>query len=320
MGEMIALFQSVLSDVTLPIVSLVALGFVMQRRMHFDVRTLNRILMFVFVPAFLIHYLSSSNLPIREVWPTAYFTVVQFLLLIPVGWVCALVFGFDNRFAAVLALTTVYANVGNFGIPLVQLAFPERFILHQSVITSLVTILIVTVGIWILAPPDRAQGLVARVKLAFETPVIPAVLVGLLLRGFEITLPTVVAKPVEMVGSVFAPLALIALGAQLGDRQPEGEARPRVDSGRGLGALSLAVVLKLMIAPAVTLAAATFMEMPNDLTDLLVVAAATPVGVLLSLFCLDFGREPRFVGRAILVSTLLSPLTVTGWILLMRIT
>ncbi|MEO1204807.1 MAG: AEC family transporter [Pseudomonadota bacterium] len=318
---MIALFQSVLMDVTLPIVALVAVGFVMQRRMHFDVATLNRALMFIFVPAFLVHYLSSSRLPIGEVLPTTYFTVVQFLVLIPVGWIAALLFRYGNRFAAVIALTTVYANVGNFGIPLVQLAFPERYILHQSVITSLVTILIVTVGIWLLAPPERGQGFFNRLKLAFEMPVIPAVCVGLLLRGFEVTLPTVIGKPVEMIGSVFAPLALVALGAQLGDRRPETLSAETTDGPpRGAGALTLAVVLKLLVAPAITWGLALFMGLPGDLLDLVVVASATPVGVILAVFCLDFRREPKFVGQAILISTLLSPITVTAWIIAMRLT
>lgn len=316
----ISLFQSVLTDVTLPIVSLVALGFIMQRRMHFDVATLNKVLMYVFVPAFLVHYLSASRLPISEVVPTAYFTVVQFLVLIPVGWLVALAFRYSNSFAGLVALTTVYANVGNFGIPLVQLAFPERYILHQSVITSLMTILIVTVGIWILAPPQKQGGFFSRLMLAFETPVIPAVCIGLLLRGFEVELPIVVGKPIELVGSVFAPLALFALGAQLGDKRPETLLAAQGGPERGWGALTLVVILKLAVAPAITWGLAIFMQLPEDLLDLVVVAAATPVGVIIAVFCLDFNREPRFVGKAILVSTLLSPLTVTAWIIAMRLT
>lgn len=317
---MMSLFQSVLTDVTLPIIALVALGFVMQWRMHFDVQTLNKVLMFVFVPAFLIHYLSSSSLPITEVLPMAYFTVVQFLILTPVGWLVAMALGYGRSFAAIVALTTVYANVGNFGIPLVQLAFPERYILHQSIITSLITILIVTVGLWMLAPAQRQSGLLSRLRLAFETPVIPAVIVGLMLRGFEISLPVVLAKPIELVGSVFAPLALFALGAQLGDRRPASLEQARAGPARGPVTLGLVVALKLLIAPAITWGLALYMGMPQDITDLAVVAAATPIGVILAVFCLDFGREPRFVGRAILVSTLLSPLTVTAWIIAMRLT
>jgi predicted permease len=56
------------------------------------------------------------------------------------------------------------------------------------------------------------------------------------------------------------------------------------------------------------------------LTELYVVAAATPVGVLLALFCAEYDRQPRFVSGAVLISTMLSPIFVTGWILVMRLT
>ncbi len=304
------LFIDIAINVTLPIVSIAALGYLMQSRINLDVPSMNRLLMFVIMPCFLIHFLSSARQPVSEIWPVAYFTVVQFLVLIPVGWLAAMACGLPRIFGPLFAMATVYANVGNYGIPLVQLAFPPQFILHQSVITALMTILMVTVGAWLLAPTKDRSGFLSRIKMAFETPVIPAVILGLSLRAFEVQLPHAIATPIQLLGSTFPPLALFALGAQLAGRTA-GEV--------AIGRLSIVLLLKLMIAPAVTWALASFMGMPDDLTDLLVVAAATPIGVLLALFCADYGREPKFVNSAILISTVLSPFTVTGWVMLTRL-
>lgn len=191
-----------------------------------------------------------------------------------------------------------------------KLAFPESFILHQSVITSMMTILIVSVGAWMLAPDRGERGMLARLKVAFETPVVPAVLVGLALRAAEIELPPVIGTPIELIGTTFPPLALFALGAQL------------AQTGRGgleAGPLSLVLILKLLAAPALTWGLGLALAIPDDLLDLYVVAAATPVGVLLALFCAEYDRQPRFVSGAVLFSTLLSPIVVTGWILLVRL-
>lgn len=304
------LFLDVCLKVTLPIVALVGIGYLAQLRLKFDVASLNRLLVFVVMPCFLIHYLSSADQPISEVWPTIYFTLVQFLFLIPIGWLLAMIFRLKANYTPIVAMATVYANVGNYGIPLVQLAFPPDFILHQSVITSLMTILIVTVGAWLLAPAAQRAGPLARLKVAFETPTIPAVLIGLALRAADYELPPVIGTPIELTGSIFAPLALLALGAQLA-----ANSAGRLD----FGPLTLVLLLKLAIAPAVTWALAIWMGIPDQLTDLFVVAAATPVGVLLVVFCTEYKRHPNFVATAILVSTALSPLTVTGWILLTRI-
>ena len=55
------LFTDILLSVTLPIVALVALGFGAQRKLKLDVPSLNRLIVFVVMPAFLVHFLSSAN-------------------------------------------------------------------------------------------------------------------------------------------------------------------------------------------------------------------------------------------------------------------
>lgn len=304
------LFVDIAINVTLPIVAIAALGYVMQSRIRLDVASMNRLLMFVIMPCFLVHFLSSARQPVSEIWPVAYFTVAQFLILIPVGWLAAMILGLPRIFGPLMAMATVYANVGNYGIPLVQLAFPPEFILHQSVITALMTMLMVTVGAWLLSPNNEGKSFLARLGMAFETPVIPAVILGLTLRGFEVQLPQAVATPIELLGATFPPLALFALGAQLAGRSA-GEVR--------VFPLGLVLLLKLVVAPAITWGLALWMGLPDDISDLLVVAAATPIGILLALFCAEYGREPKFINSAILISTVLSPFTVTAWVMLTRL-
>ncbi|MFV0367884.1 MAG: AEC family transporter [Hyphomicrobiaceae bacterium] len=303
------LFNDILMNVTLPIVALVGLGFGAQKRLKIDVPSLNRLLVFVIMPAFLVHFLASANQTIGDLWPTIYFTAIQFVALMAMGWFAARLFRLPPEFAPVFAMATVYANVGNYGLPLVKLAFPESFILHQSVITSMMTMLMVTVGVWMLAPKREDSSLLGRLKVAFETPVIPAVILGLALRAAEVRLPSIVGLPLELIGSTFPPLALFALGAQLADT-----GRTAIKAGP----MSIMMVLKLVLAPALTWGLALLLGMPDDLTDLYVVAAATPVGILLALFCAEYDRHPKFVSSAVLISTLLSPIFVTGWILLTR--
>jgi predicted permease len=303
------LFLDILLKVTLPIVALVALGFALQPRLHLDVIGLNRLQVFVVLPCFLLHHLSAADVPIAAVWPTVYFSLLQFALLMALGWGAAALFRVERSLVPVLAMATVYANVGFFGIPLVQLAFPPQYILHQSVITSLITIVMVTVGVWLLAPARGGAGPLGRVRQAFETPVIPAVVAGLLLRAAEIKLPPVFGTPIQMMGSIFTPLALYTLGAQLAGGKYELRAGP----------LALVLVLKLLVAPAATWALALALGMPQGLTELFVVGAATPVGVLLAIYCAELDRHPGFVAGAVLVSTALSPLVVTGWILATRL-
>ncbi len=304
-----ALFLDILTKVTLPIITLVALGYAMQGRLKLDIGTLNRVQVYVVMPCFLVHFLATAKQPIGTVWPVFYFGIVMFLLLIPIGWLTALLFQQRPTLGPMMGLATAYANVGFFGIPVTQLAFGADYLIHQSVLTALMSVLVCTVGVWLLAPAGKSSGL-AKLRTAFETPLIPCVVLGLCLRGFEIELPAVVGQPLQFLGSIFTPLALYTLGAQVAASNTlKIEWLPQ----------TLVLVLKFVVAPVLTWWVCRFMEFPRDVADVLVVAAATPVGVLITIFAAEYKNEPEFISTAVVLSTAMSPLFVTGWILITRI-
>lgn len=307
-GARMSLFFEILTQVTLPIITLVALGWILQPRLKLDVGSLNRLQVYVVMPAFLVHFLSSGKQPLSVIWPVVNFGIVQFLILIPLGWLLVILFRMRRSLGPMMGLGTAYANVGFFGIPVTQLAFGPDYLIYQSVLTALMAILVCTAGVWLLAPAGGSK--IAKLRNAFETPLIPSVLLGIALRGFEIELPSVVSQPLQFLGSIFTPLALYTLGAQV--------AAARAVSFE-LGPQMLIMVLKFIAAPVLSWLICAGMGFPEDITAVLVVAAATPVGVLLTIFAAEYKSESEFISTAVVISTALSPLFVTGWILATRL-
>ncbi|MDX2155449.1 MAG: AEC family transporter [Hyphomicrobiaceae bacterium] len=303
-----ALFLDILTKVTLPIIVLVALGYFLQPRLKLDVASLNRLQVYVVMPAFFVHFLSSGRQPISVVWPVVYFGVVQFLMLIPVGWLLAIAFRMRRNLGPMIGLGAAYANVGFFGVPVTQLAFGPEYLIHQSVMAALMAIMTTTVGVWVMAP--AGGNLFAKLRTTFETPMIPSVAIGLLLRGFEVELPSLIGQPIQLLGSIFTPLALYTLGAQVAGSQ-----LGRVE----WGPQSLILGLKFLFAPALTWWICVVMGLPADITAVIVVAASTPVGVLITIFAAEYKMEAEFISTAVVISTALSPLFVTAWILAMRL-
>jgi len=301
------LFQDILTKVTLPIITLVLIGYVVQPRLKLDIGTLNRVQVYVVMPAFLVHFLSSGSQPISVVWPVIYFGLVQFLMLIPLGWLMVLAFRMRASLGPMMGLGTAYANVGFFGIPVTQLAFGPDYLIYQSVLTALMAVLVCTVGVALLAPKGGSR--LAKVRTAFETPLIPSVLLGLALKGFQIELPTVVAQPMQFLGSIFTPLALYTLGAQV--------AAARITSLEW-GPQLLILFLKFIVSPMLTWWICITMGLPPDITAVIVVASSTPVGVLVTIFAAEYKTESEFISTAVVISTALSPIFVTGWIVAVR--
>jgi predicted permease len=302
------LFADILTKVTLPIITLVALGYLLQPRLKLDVATLNRVQVYVVMPAFFVHFLATGKQPLAVVWPVFYFGIVQFLILIPIGWLLVLLLPMRRSLGPMMGLGTAYANVGFFGVPVTQLAFGAGYLIHQSVLAALMAILVCTLGVWMLAPAGE-RGLIYKLRIAFETPLIPSVVLGLLLRGFEVELPTVLSQPMQLLGSIFTPLALYTLGAGIAaQRVVRFEAGPQF----------LILFLKFLLAPAVSWIICHNMGLPRDVTGVIVVAASTPVGVLITIFAAEYKTEAEFISTAVVITTALSPLFVTAWILAVR--
>ena len=81
----------------------------------------------------------------------------------------------------------------------------------------------------------------------------------------------------------------------------------------------LILLLKFLAAPALAWWLCRYIELPQDVTSVVVVASATPVGVLLAVFAAEYDREPQFISTAVVVSTALSPFVVTAWVLATRL-
>ncbi len=302
------LFLDIVTKVTLPIIALVALGYVLQPRLKLDIGTLNRVQVYVVMPAFLVHFLATGKQPLSVVWPVFYFGIVQFLILIPLGWLLVLAFRMRASLGPMMGLGTAYANVGFFGIPVTQLAFGPDYLIYQSVLTALMAVLVCTVGVWLLAPAGGSP--LAKLRTAFETPLIPSVVLGLTLRGLEVELPVVVAQPMQFLGSIFTPLALYTLGAQVAAAH-----LGRIE----WGPQALILILKFVLAPLLTWQICIIMGLPPDITAVIVVAASTPVGVLVTIFAAEYKAESEFISTAVVITTALSPLFVTAWILAVRL-
>lgn len=300
-------FLDILTGITLPVLAMVALGWIAQTRLGLDLETLSRLTVNVILPAALVHFLTSAEIPLIEVWPTAWFMLLQFAVHYAMGYALGLAIGRGADLRHLLGFAVAFANSGNYGLPLVALSFPPDFLLHQTIAVSVHMVLITTLGIWLMARsgPDRP----GVAKLLFGTPVLPAVLLGLVLKGFEIALPVAVLTPLKLMGDAFTPMALFLLGAQL----------TTVTAEITRGPLASTAALKLLAAPALTWALAAATGFSDAMIAFFVIGTATPTGIMLAIFAAQYRTQGQFASAAVFFTTVLSAATVTGWIFAMKL-
>lgn len=299
------MFFDIATQVTLPIVVVAGLGFALQRKLALDAGSLNRLQIYVLLPCFLVLKLS-ARFPAHEAGVTIWFTLLQFIVLVAVGWSAGALLRMPHDQRAALALSASFANSGNYNIPLVQLAFGDTYIPHQAVIVGLHAVLFASLGGIVLA--QDARGWTGTARAMLRTPLIPAVAIGLLLRAADLQLPAAMALPLQLLGSAYAPVALFSLGVQLASVRIAVPPAP----------VAAAVVLRVLAAPLLTWLAVMALGLPRGLGDMLVVTAGAPVAVFLSVICAEYRTGADVAPATVFISTILSPVTITALLFAVR--
>jgi predicted permease len=193
----------------------------------------------------------------------------------------------------------MFANTGNYGLPLVAFAFGEEALSYAGIFFVTTTLLFYTVGVLIasvghMSLKDAALGL-------FKIPTLYAVLLAILINNLGIQLPGPVARAVDLAAGGTIPLMLILLGVEL----------TRVELTGSLRAMQLSVFLRLVVAPLIALFLAGLFGINSYARQGSVTQAAMPSMVSATVLATEYRLDSKVVTAAVFISTLLSPLTLT---------
>ncbi len=304
-----SLLFSIFVLVTLPIIILIAIGWVVQHHLPEARKVLAFVYANVVLPAFMIHFISTSTLPLTAMWPVVGFTFLQGVMICAVAWLVARSLKLGPSAEPVVTLASAFGNTGNFGIPLVILAFPSEFTVHQSIIAATTAIIFVPLCALLLSPGADSRTWRAAMISVLMNPIVLGVSGGILLRLSGLALPPMIAKPLGMLAAAYTTIALLGLGAALYGGKMQ----------LALPALRISLVLKLLVSPVLTWLLAWALGFSGTILAVFVVAASMPTAALVAVLAAQNDRMRETAASAVFVSTMLAPLIVTVWIYVMRL-
>lgn len=303
---MIGLFFSIAWTIILPIFILIGVGAVMGRIFKIRQDTLNKLNIYVFVPALAFHKFLHSGLGAAEIGGVFLFWTLWFLLMWAVSAASCDAARIPRPDRPVIVTGSMFPNVGNFGIPAQELAFGAAGAAVQAVVLVIHNVLFFTLGCFIMG--GGAGKMRQALKAIFGLPIIYAMAASALFRARPGWLPVPLDTAFGQLSQGLVPVALITLGAQLAaDRVPRFGAKVRL-----LG------FLKLVLAPALGYGLALLLGLDRGLAAILVVSAALPTAVNTVVLAIEFKRRPSLAAAGVMWTTLISALTVTATIALVR--
>ena len=298
--------SSVFAQVLLPILAVVAAGYLLQRRLELDLQAVNRLSLYLLSPALIFSSLVQSRIEVTETLRIGAFMTLFVISIGAITWLVAIVLRLEAIDRAAMMLCVMFMNAGNYGLPAAQFAFGREGFDRAVLFFVVQAILAQTLAIYIAGAGhgDRRGGLLRLLRM----PQIYAVLAALAVRWGGIRLDPAgdgilndLFRGVDLVGDAAVPLLLIILGLQLAETGAIGET-PRV---------ALATVLRLGLSVPLALLLAHLLGLSQLSTELAVMLSSMPTAVNVTILAIEFDVRPRFVSSVVAVSTAASVLSLT---------
>jgi len=308
----LSLLPSIFLQVCLPLVMVVGSGVVMDRKFKLSLESLVKLNLYLMVPAFIfVRLLDTPLAGGGEGW----IMLAAFSTLILCGVVSFLigrVLKLDGAAQKAHALASMLGNCGNFGLPVVTLAFGKDAAAVQVYVLVTMNVSTFTVGLF-LANADAHGGWQSHLKTLNKTlrqPAIYAVIAAALCKwlGLDVQSVSWLWEPLHMLAEALIGFALVTLGVQLSQTKPAPLQAP----------LLSCLAVRLLMAPVIAFGITQLLYFPKEVAAVIILTAGAPTAVNSALLAHEFGGDRRFATASVYYSTLLSMSTVAVCLAVLR--
>ena len=299
----------------LPVFGVMVLGFLLRRRGFLTqgfCQTGNRLVFNLCLPAMLLRQIASMGGVRAADGSFLLYAFAATLAGVLAVWLPAHFFMKDKTQVGAFAQGAFRGNTALLGAALLQSicgsqAYAPLIILAAVPVYNVLSVVVLSLGAGGGGTLDRARVLGALKQVA-RNPILLGILAGMpfALTGRSIPLPA--DKVLSMLGGLASPLSLLVIGA--GFRWQAALEKRRTTL--------LAALVKLVLLPAAALPPAAALGFRGEALVALLVMSGTPSAVSSYIMAENMGNDGVLANGIVAVTTLLSAVTLTGWIFLLR--
>lgn len=295
----------VLVNVLFPVFAIVGVGYAIARIAGVEPPALASLSYWILGPAFIFDVLAGADLAPEVVWRVVGSTVLAMLLIAAIAAMIMRLIGSSFSKLAATVLTSIYGNVGNFGLAISAFAFGEQALPIAGIVMVTVNTLGILTGVGLATA--RRGSVMRSIGTAALSPLALAVVPALAVNFTNTTLPLWFERPVSLLAAALIPVMLLTLGIQIAGM-------PRAMPARLVG---IPMAMKLVLAPLAAVLAVTALGLGGLAAQVVVLQAAMPAAVFTSLIALEHDLEADYVTSVVLTGTLASALTLPAVITLL---
>lgn len=294
---------NIFSSTVLPFFLIIAIGYILEKNIKFDTKTLSRIQFYAFLPALVFTKTSVSNLSGSQTISIALATGLIYLILTLVGEVTGRIQKMDAKTKGGYINSIVFYNCGNFALPLILFLFSDPIaVTILIVIIAVQNSLTMTVGV--LNATKGSLTLSESIKKVIGLPFIYAMIAGFIWSKYSLPMPTPVFKALDLLGQGMIPAAILTMGIQLA----------KSGSGHASTQLVSSLIIRLIVSPLIAWGVCSLLNIHGMARSVSIIAAGAPTAVNTLIVAIEFNCGVELAAHTVFWSTILSILTITGLI------
>ena len=297
----------ILLGVMLPVVLVAAIGSAVAQRAGLTAEPIATLTFNLLSPALVFQSLRDIRATSSTVGRVVAVIIIGFAITAVVSALWSRATGEDRATAAAAALCSAVANMGNMGLPVAALAFGERGLDVAAVAFVVSSVLTYSVGVVIASlAAGPARG---ALSAPLRVPALWASAAALAVRYGGVPVPGFVEDTAATMAGAAIPLMLVVLGLQIRNHAPTmADLRP----------VGGALAVRLCIGPAVAAAAVATMGLEGVPGRTVILLGGMPTAVNTTILAAQYDAKPGLVTQAVVASSLVSLVTLTTLLLLLR--
>jgi predicted permease len=306
------MFFDLFLNVCAPIFFVVGLGWLLDRKFRLHLETLVKLNIYLLVPAFIFTRVLDTELAGNEALRIVGFTLATIGLMFVCSTLAARLLGMEAQQRQALRLATMFYNCGNYGLPLVTLAFGHDGAAVQVYVLATMNVATFTLGLFLAQERGEKPGSHWRaLNGMLRQPTLYALCAGVLAKttGLRIQDINWLWQPLDLLQAALVGFALLTLGVQMSQTRPAPFRAP----------LWAAMGVRLILGPLLALGLTRLMGFPPAVAASLVLAVGAPTAVNTALLAHEFGGDVSFATSSVYYTTLFSMVTTTVTLSLLKL-
>lgn len=291
--------MSVFIDVMLPVFSIFLIGYLIQRYKQLNIKSLSFVAIYIFIPFLVFRSLLETEFESKHI---ALIIITLLLMVITILLVKIYVFikKEDEKTESAYVLTTAFMNAGNYGSPIILFVFGEEAFSFAISFYILQIVLFNTIGVY-YASKDEGQLRKAFINI-LKLPAIYAVVLAVFIQFFNISISENIYSTIGILADGAVPTIMLLLGMQIANIKL---------TSINWGQTVFVTLMRLLIAPLIVAVLSMLFELPPMYRNVLIILAAMPTAVNVTVYSIQFDIKSEFVSSVTLINTVLSMVTIS---------